>query len=163
MPHRESAKHLNEIEIILIRQLASALTMPLMIFDPQGSLLFYNEPAEPILGQRFEETGRILVSELSDRFAVTDERHQPLPPEVMPSHIVLTERRPASSRFWIRGLDGVQHHVEISSFPLVGRENRLLGALSVLWELEAEPASTAWSARSAQGQATLAEALIEGL
>ena len=46
------------IQIILIRQLAGYLSVPLFLVDPKGDLLFYNEPAEAILGRRFEETGR---------------------------------------------------------------------------------------------------------
>ena len=45
------------IQIILTRQLAGYLSVPLFLVDPEGDLLFYNEPAEAILGQRFEETG----------------------------------------------------------------------------------------------------------
>ena len=47
------------IELILMRQLASYLAMPIMLFDPAGHLLLYNEPAEPILGRRFDETGEL--------------------------------------------------------------------------------------------------------
>ncbi len=46
-----------EIEMILARQLASYLVMPIFVVDPAGTLVFYNEPAEPILGRRFDETG----------------------------------------------------------------------------------------------------------
>jgi PAS domain-containing protein len=42
-----------EIEMILMRQLASYLAMPIFIVDPVGNLVFYNEPAESILGRRF--------------------------------------------------------------------------------------------------------------
>jgi PAS domain-containing protein len=52
------------VEIILMRQLASYLAMPIMLFDPAGNLLFYNEPAEAILGRRFEEAGEIPLEEL---------------------------------------------------------------------------------------------------
>ena len=47
----------HEIEVILARHLAEYLAMPMFIVDPQGSLLFFNEPAEGILGIRYEETG----------------------------------------------------------------------------------------------------------
>ena len=47
------------IQIILMRQLAGYLSVPVFLVDPKGDLLFYNEPAEVILGQRFEETGRM--------------------------------------------------------------------------------------------------------
>jgi len=141
MPDRETEEHLNEIEIILVRQLAGTLTTPLMIFDPHGTLLYYNEPAEPILGLRFEETGRILVDELAAIFHPTDERDQPLPLSSLPSPTVLAECRPASNRFWMQGLDGVRRHVEVTAFPLIGRGERLLGTLSLFWETEEDPAA----------------------
>ena len=48
------------IQIILMRQLAGYLSVPLFLVGPKGDLLFYNEPAEAILGRRFDETGAIL-------------------------------------------------------------------------------------------------------
>ena len=38
------------IQIILTRQLAAYLSVPLFLVDPKANLLFYNEPAEAILG-----------------------------------------------------------------------------------------------------------------
>ena len=46
-----------EIEIILSRQLADCLTVPVFIVDPEGTLIFYNEAAEVILGKKFQDTG----------------------------------------------------------------------------------------------------------
>jgi len=141
MPERETSEYLNEIEIILVRQLAGTLTTPLMLFDPHGTLLFYNEPAEPILGLRFEETGRILVNELATIFHPTDERDQPLPLSALPSPTALAECRPASNRFWMQGLDGVRRHLEVTAFPLIGRGKRPLGTLSLFRETEEDPAA----------------------
>jgi hypothetical protein len=42
------------VELILMRQLASYLAMPILLFDPAGNLLFYNEPAEALVGRRFD-------------------------------------------------------------------------------------------------------------
>jgi hypothetical protein len=39
------------IQIILMRQLAGYLSVPLFLVGPNGDLLFYNEPAEAILGR----------------------------------------------------------------------------------------------------------------
>ena len=33
------------MEMILARQFASCLTMPIFLVDPSGNLLFFNEPA----------------------------------------------------------------------------------------------------------------------
>lgn len=54
-----------ELEIILTRQLASYLATPAFIVDPEGNLLFYNDPAEALLGHRFDETGEMLAREWS--------------------------------------------------------------------------------------------------
>jgi PAS domain-containing protein len=125
-----------EIEIILARQLASYLGVPVFIVDPEGTLLFYNEPAESILGRRFEESGRTPLEEWSTGFRPREEDGTPIPPEELPLVVSLTERRPAHRGFYIRGLDDVPRYIEVTSFPLVGPGSRLLGALAVFWEAE---------------------------
>src|SRR4029453_4991519 len=47
------------IELILARQLATHLAMPIFLVDADGTLVFFNEPAERILGRRFDETGEM--------------------------------------------------------------------------------------------------------
>ena len=42
-----------EIEVILSRQLADSLSVPVFIVDTHGNLIFYNEPAEDILGLNY--------------------------------------------------------------------------------------------------------------
>ena len=84
-----------EIEMILARQLASYLAMPIFIVDPQGNLIYYNEPAEGVLGRRFEETGEMPVEEWSTLFQPTDETGKPLAPESLPLVVALTQHSPA--------------------------------------------------------------------
>jgi hypothetical protein len=84
-----------EIEVILTRQLASALVMPILIVDSVGTLVFYNEPAEQLLAMRFEETGEIPLDEWRNLLLLTDEHGTPLAPEARPLLIALHERRPA--------------------------------------------------------------------
>ncbi len=61
------------IQIILTRQLAAYLSVPLFLVDPEGNLLFYNEPAEAILGRRFDETGAMPPEEWSSAFTRIDD------------------------------------------------------------------------------------------
>jgi PAS domain-containing protein len=124
-----------ELEMILARQLADCLAMPIFLVDARGTLLFYNEPAELILGRRFEETGELTASQWAKAFVPTDEEGQPLPPKKLPLMIALRERRPAHSRFFIRGLDHSVRHIEATAFPLVGRTHRFLGAVAIFWEV----------------------------
>jgi PAS domain-containing protein len=125
-----------EIEIILIRQLASYLVMPMFIVDTQGILVFYNEPAEVILGRRFDETGEMLPLEWASIWAPTDEDGRSLPAEELPLWIALNELRPAHRQLWIRGLDQVRRHIGAVAFPLIGQAERHLGAVIIFWELD---------------------------
>ena len=72
------------IQIILTRQLASYLSVPVFLVDPKGNLLFYNEPAEIVLGRRFDETGVMSAQEWSSVFTVIDDGEQPVPPNDLP-------------------------------------------------------------------------------
>ena len=127
-----------QIEIILLRQVASYLAMPIFIVDSGGTLVFYNEPAETIFGKRFEETGEMSPEEWSTAFQPTDEHGRPLDPEEVPLMIALNERRPTHRNLWIKGFDGVRRHIEATAFPLVGQSDRFLGAVVFFW-LKAVP------------------------
>lgn len=125
-----------EIELILLRQLASYLATPILIVDPKGNLLFYNEHAEAIIGRRYEETGEMTAEEWTIGFKPTDRRGKSMPPEAVPLMIALNEHRPAHGSLWIRGLDGVRRRIETTAFPLIGQEGRFMGAVSVFWETQ---------------------------
>ena len=126
------------IELILTRQLASCLSVPILIVDPQGDLVFFNESAEPILGRRFEETGSIRRGEWSALFNPTGEDGKPVPREEQPLFIATNKLRPAYRRSWIRGLDGTNRQIEGIAFPLRGISGRFLGAVGVFWEVDPE-------------------------
>lgn len=122
------------IQIILTRQLAGYLSVPLFLVDPIGTLLFYNEPAEAILGRRFEETGAMPAAEWASAFTPIDDGGQPIPPEDLPLMITLTKRCPAYRRLFIRGLDGVLRHLEVAAIPIAGLHGDFLGAAALFWE-----------------------------
>ena len=96
------------IEVILARQLSNYLGLPVFLADPEGNLIFYNEPAERILGRRFEEAGEVPASEWEVHFRPTDPDGRPMPPEDPPLMRALRLRFPAHARLWILGLDGAR-------------------------------------------------------
>ena len=126
------------VEIILMRQLASYLAMPIFLVDPRGDMLFYNERAEAILGSRYEETGEMPLEEWSTVFEPTDEHGLPLPARMLPLTIALNERRASHRVLWIRGLDGVSRRIGVTAFPLEGQGGRHLGAVAIFWEDETQ-------------------------
>lgn len=127
-----------EIEVILSRHLAEYLAMPIFIVNPDGDLIFYNEPAEMILGTRYNETGVMPASEWATIFHPVDHDGKPLSPEDLPLVIAITQRHPAHKVFWIRGMDENMREIEVTALPLVGQANRFLGGIAIFWERPAK-------------------------
>lgn len=123
----------HSLEIILTRQLADCLSVPVFLVDPDGTLLFYNEPAEPLLGKRFEETGAMPVNEWSTIFEPIDEKGVPIPPAELPLVQSLNERKPAHKDFWIKNLRGEIIKIYVASYPIIGRGDRFSGAVAIFW------------------------------
>ena len=124
----------HEIEVILTRELAGYLAMAIFVVDPAGSLIFYNEPAEALLGTRFEETGPMEMDDWAHVFDPRDEDGSTARAGVpAPRHHAA--RRPADARPVLdprprrhpppaRG-DG--HPADRAGRPAPGRGGHLLG------------------------------------
>ena len=123
-----------EIEIILTRQLADCLSMPVFITDTTGNLIFYNEPAEIILGTSFEDTGEMPVQTWSTIFKPVDEEGKTLPPESLPLVKTLRDCYPYHKTFWIESLKGKAQKISVASYPILGRTGKFLGAVAIFWE-----------------------------
>lgn len=123
------------IQIILARQLASCVAMPILLVDAEGTLIFYNEPAEAILNQRFEETGEIPAAEWNSLVTVVDEDRKPIRPEDRPMRVARLERRPVSRTIWTRSGDSEWRHLQVTAFPLVGEGDQLMGVMNIFWEI----------------------------
>jgi PAS domain-containing protein len=127
---------LNFNEIHLARQLANSLVIPIFIVDPDGALLFYNEPAEQLLGRTFSESGEMPASVWSRLFIPTDRDGVPLEPDTLPLMIALNEKRAAHKEMWIRSLDNTLRHIEVTAFPLLGQTDRFVGAVAMFWDVK---------------------------
>lgn len=123
------------LEVILTRQLASSLAMPMFLVDADGTMVFYNEPAETVLGMRFDETGEMPAGEWATAWQPTRADGSPLDPARLPLMIAVAERRPAHGEFWIQGLDGARRHIQATAIPLLRHADEILGAVVVFWEV----------------------------
>ena len=121
------------VDLIPTRQWASHLAMPIFVAGVDGTLLFYNEPAEAILGRRYDEAGDMPLAEFDRIFATTAEDGTPVAAAALPLGIALFQRRAAHGRLRFRGLDGVWRTVETTAMPLEGEGGRHLGALAIFW------------------------------
>ena len=126
----------HSLEMILLRQLASYLASPIWIMDESGDLLYYNEPAEELLGVQFDDAGPIQAADLAAMFKITDLNGDPLPNSELPVVAALTTRLPAHRAVQFHGLDGVLRQVEVTATPVVGQGDRFLGAFATFWESE---------------------------
>jgi PAS domain-containing protein len=126
------------IEIILNRQLADCLSMPVFITDTAGNLIFYNEPAEKILGTRYEETGEMKVETWGTIFKQQDDDGNPLPTESLPLVRTLMYKVPHHKTFWIVSLLGKAEKISVTAYPIIGRSGSFLGAVAIFWEAKDE-------------------------
>ena len=123
------------IELILTRQWASYLAVPVWVMSESGDLLYYNEPAEAVVGRRYDEAGDMPGEELARIFKTTALDGSPIAAEALPLNIALRERRPAHTALRMQGLDGVWRDIEATAFPLEGQGGRHLGAVAFFWQV----------------------------
>lgn len=125
------------LELILARNLMSALSTPAFLVDEGGVLVFYNEAAGILLGRHFEEMGTVGPEEWGLLFGPFDEGGEPIPYDDLPLVQAVRSGRPAHAELTIRSTDGVPHSVEASAFPIL-TPHGTQGAIAVFWPTEAE-------------------------
>ncbi len=123
-----------DVELILMRQLASYLTTPIFLYGPDERLLFFNEAAEKLLGLPFDEADDMPPDQLAILFRTKTEAGKRMPAKDLPIVIALRERQPAHNAVRIRGIDGVWRTIEATCLPLMGQGGRSLGAVAFFWE-----------------------------
>jgi PAS domain-containing protein len=121
------------VEIILLRQVASYLDMPVFIVDRDGQLLYYNEPAEPLLGARYDEVGPMTVQQWLAAFKPSRPDGGHLSEDRVPLLIALRRQRPVHRVLAITGVDGVRRTIGATCLPLKGQGGQLLGAIAIFW------------------------------
>ena len=127
---RRRQKHL---VLILAREFASNLATPMLITDEKGTLVFYNEAAEPITGKPFSEAGEMSFDDWSARSSARTVDGELLPLHRRPAGVALYERRAAHERFLITGLDGVEREISATAFPLFAHADEFVGIVLIFW------------------------------
>jgi PAS domain-containing protein len=122
-----------EVELILARQLAGALAVPVLLVDSRADTVFFNEPAEALFGRRFDEVNALTFEERTSLLAPRLADGRPLPVDELPGMQAMRDRRPAHAAFHMHGLDGVLRPVEATAIPLESARGHILGAFVVLW------------------------------
>jgi PAS domain-containing protein len=144
------------LELILARNLMSALSTPAFLVDEGGLLVFYNEAAGTLLGKGFEEVGHVGPTEWGGLFGPYDAAGETIPYEELPVVQAVRGGRPAHAGFGVRAFDGQVHEVECSAFPILTAHGSR-GAIAIFWPVEedfpAEAVTAAAGAADANGAA----------
>jgi PAS domain-containing protein len=123
------------LELILARNLMSALSTPAFLVDEGGLLVFFNEAAGRLLGKGFDEVGHVGPSEWGGLFGPYDEGGETIPYEELPVVQAVRRGRPAHAAFGVRTFDGEVHAVECSAFPILTAHGSQ-GAIAIFWPIE---------------------------
>ena len=122
------------VEMVLLRQLASYLALPVWMMDGNGDLIYYNEPAERLLGINFDDVGPLHADQLAGMFQATDRQGEPIADRDLPVVSALVERKPSHGQIRFCGMDGVWRDVDVSALPVEGQGSRFLGVFATFWE-----------------------------
>lgn len=120
------------LELILARNLMSALSTPAFLVDEGGLLVFYNDAAGILLGRRFDEIGSVGPEEWGATFGPFDADGEPIPYDELPVVTAVRRGHPAHASFTIRSADGATHSVEVSAFPILTPHGSQ-GAIAIAW------------------------------
>jgi PAS domain-containing protein len=125
----------HNLVLILSRGLASSIATPMFLVDPEGTLVYFNEAAEQVLGQTYPEAGEMARDEWSTAFAAEDpDNGDKLDPQTLPLMVALTDRIPAHRRMAITALDGERRMISLTALPLFARTDEFVGAVAIFWQ-----------------------------
>ena len=121
------------LALIRAREVATNLSLPMVIFDGEGTIVFWNPAAERVGGTRFDETGEVSGEEWAEQYRPEHLDGTPATLESLPAGVALRELRPDHQTIRFRSPDGNLLDVSITAFPLIGREEEVYGAVAIFW------------------------------
>ena len=123
------------LPLILARELAANLATPMFLIDATGTLVFYNEAAELMLGKTFAEMGEVTANQFGQMLDLANPDGSPLRRRDTPAGVAFDHRAPAHRRVVATTLDGTNRGTfEVTAYPLFGTTDDMHGVLTVFWE-----------------------------
>ena len=121
------------IALILAKDLAANLASAILLVDPDGDLVFFNEPAERILGRPYAEA-QMSSAELARTFKPVDASGAPIALADLPLAEAFRQGIPSHGHLRIEAMDGRMRDLEVVAMPLFAHSDQLVGGLAVFWE-----------------------------
>ncbi len=109
----------------------------MLLVDADGQLVYFNEPAERILGRPYAEA-QMSTADLARAFKPVDAAGDPIPIVDLPLSAAFRTGLASRGAFWIQAADGQRRYLEVVGVPLFAQVDRLVGGLAVFWERAGE-------------------------
>jgi PAS domain S-box-containing protein len=121
------------LPLILARELAANLATPMFLIDAGGTLVYFNEAAELLLGKSYGEIGGITALEFGTMLNLENVDGTPMRRRDSPAGVAFYEREPAHRTLLATTLDGSRQPFEVTAYPLFGHVGDMHGVLTVFW------------------------------
>lgn len=129
----QSEANRKSLQLIQAQQLASNLATPMFLMDRVGTLVYYNDAAEQLIGRPWAEMGEIPIEEFGEMLELCDPDGAPVRRRDSPAGIAFLQRRPSHRRLQATGYDGVRRLLDATAFPLFGKDGEMHGVVQVFW------------------------------
>lgn len=130
-----SAPAPKSLPLILARELAANLSTAMFLLDASGTLVYFNDAAEAIIGKPFAELGEISAAEFGEVLQLTDRDGSPVRRRDSPAGVAFIQHRPSHRVLYVTGYDGLKRLVEATAYPLFGTAREMHGVVNVFWQL----------------------------
>lgn len=123
----------HSLPLILARELAANLATPMFLIDGEGTLVYFNEAAELMLGRTFGDVGAITASDFGMRLQLAEPDGKPMRRRDSPPGVAFLRREPSHRTLLATSLDGTRRPFEVTAYPLFGKVGEMHGVLTVFW------------------------------
>jgi PAS domain-containing protein len=121
------------LPLILARELAANLATPMYLIDAEGTLVFFNEAAELMLGRRYSEVGPITALEFGTMLEPAYLDGTPMRRRDSPAGVAFYRHEPCHRTLLATTLEGTREQFEVTAYPLFGHVGDMHGVLTVFW------------------------------
>jgi PAS domain-containing protein len=123
----------HSLPLIVAREFASNVAVPVFLVDADNELVFYNEAAQIAFGTPFAQPGALKQGDWSERFQPTRPDGTTYPRAELPVVVALEQHRAAHGAMQVTGPDGSRVDVEITAIPLWSSPEEFAGVMAIGW------------------------------
>jgi PAS domain-containing protein len=124
----------HSLPLILARELSANLATPMFLLDATGTLVYYNEAAELMLGRTHAELGSVTADEFGAMLQLADVDGSTLRRRDSPAGVAFINREPSHRTLLATTLDGRRETFECTAYPLFGAAEEMHGVIAVFWK-----------------------------